>query len=106
MTAENGSLMVDGSITSGHLPKSPSTQEAHPWKAVVRTFVAAGAGVLVAWLARTIGIDLAGLEGPIVDSATAAVWAFITGLVQWLLTHPKLLPFWESIGLGTGVEKE
>jgi len=93
-------------MTESTLTPGPSTQEAHPWRAVVRTFVAAGAGVLLAWLARTIGIDLAGLEGPIVDSATAAVWAFITGLVQWLLTRPNLLPFWRSIGLGTGVEKE
>ncbi|KUG57763.1 hypothetical protein [Nesterenkonia jeotgali] len=86
--------------------KGPSTQEAHPWKAVVRTFVAAGVGIAVAWLARTFGIDISGLEGALADSLTATVWALVTGAVQWALTRPRFMPFFESIGLGTGVEAE
>lgn len=84
--------------------RGPSTQEAHPWRAVVRTFVAAGVGIAIAWLARTFGIDLSGLEGAVADALTATVWAVVTGFIQWLLTRPKLMPFFEAIGLGTGVE--
>ena len=84
----------------------PSTQEAHPWRAVVRTFVAAAVGVAVAWLVRVLGIDLTPLSQPIIDSLTAAAWAFGTGLVQWLLTRPGLQPGLEAIGLGTGVHAE
>lgn len=82
------------------------TQVAHPWKAVLRTFVASGVGVALAWLARTFGIDLAELDAAIVDSLTVAVWAVGLGVAQWLLTHPRVMPVLEAIGLGTGVEKE
>lgn len=84
----------------------PPTQVAHPWKSVVRTFVAAGVGVAVAWLVRTLGVDLTILSQPIIDSVTAAAWAVGTGLVQWVLTRPGFQPFLASIGLGTGVESE
>lgn len=83
-----------------------STQEAHPWRAVVRTFVAAGVGVAVAWLVRVFGVDLTPLSQPIIDSLTAAAWAVGTGVVQWLLTRPGLQPGLEVIGLGTGVHVE
>lgn len=87
------------------VPGTP-TQVAHPWKAVVRTLVASGVGVALAWTARVLGIDLAGLEAEIVNSLSLGVWALITGAVQWLLSRPKLQGFWTAIGLGTGVEKE
>lgn len=86
-------------------PGTP-TQVAHPGKAVVRTVVAWAAGFGIAWLARVVGIDLTDLSQPIVDSLTVGVWGIVTSFVQWLLTRPRLLPFWEAIGLGTGVEKE
>ena len=86
-------------------PGTP-TQVAHPGKAVLRTFVAAGVGIVLAWLFRVLGIDLMGLEGAIVDALTAAVWTVVTGLIQWALTRPGLMPFWRAIGLGTGVENE
>lgn len=82
-------------------PGTP-TQVAHPWRSVVRTFVAAGVGVAVAWLVRVLGIDLTPLSQPIVDSLTAAAWAVGTGVVQWLLTRPGLQPGLAVIGLGTG----
>lgn len=84
------------------------TQVAHPWRSVLRTFVAAAVGVAVAWIARTLGIDLAELQRAIVDSITAVVWALATGAVQWLLTREgveawlrKYVPL-----LATGVHKE
>lgn len=83
-----------------------STQETHPWRSVVRTFVAAGVGVAVAWLVRVLGVDLTPLSQPIIDSLTAAAWAVGTGVVQWLLTRPGLQPGLEVIGLGTGVHVE
>ena len=86
-------------------PGTP-TQVAHPWKAVVRTLLAYVVGGAVAWLAHTLGIDLTGLEPAIVDSLALGVWTLVTGLVQWLLTRPRLQPFWAALGLGTGVEKE
>ena len=85
---------------------TPSTQEAHPWRAVVRTFVAAAVGVAVAWLVRVLGVDLTPLSQPIIDSLTAAAWAVGTGVVQWLLTRPWAQPALEVIGLGTGVHAE
>lgn len=86
-------------------PGTP-TQVAHPWKAVLRTIIASGVGVAIAWLARTLGIDLTEWSVGIIDSITAAAWAVGTALFQWLLTRPTLLPFWEAVGLGTGAEKE
>lgn len=82
------------------------TQTAHPWRSVLRTFVAAGVGVAVAWLVRVLGIDLAPFSQPIIDSLTAAAWAVGTGLVQWLLTRPWAQPVLEAVGLGTGVHTE
>lgn len=86
-------------------PGTP-TQTAHPWRSVLRTFVAAAVGVAVAWLVRVLGVDLTPLAQPIIDSLTAAAWAVGTGLVQWLLTRPGLQPGLEAIGLGTGVHVE
>lgn len=86
-------------------PGTP-TQVAHPWKAVLRTFVAAGVGVAVAWLVRALGVDLTLLSQPIIDSLTAGAWAVATGFAQWLLTRPGLQPALRVIGLGTGVERE
>lgn len=82
------------------------TQVAHPGKAILRTFVASGVGIATAWVARVIGVDLTELSEEIVTGITVAVWALVLGVVQWLLTRPKLLPFWEAIGLGTGAETE
>jgi len=82
------------------------TQVAHPGRAILRTFVAALVGVVLAWVVRTVGVDLAGFSDVIVDSLTAAAWAVGTGVIQWLLSHPRLQRFFEIIGLGTGVEKE
>lgn len=87
-------------------PTTTPTQVAHPWRAALRTFVAAAVGVTLAWLVRTLGIDLTGMSEPIIDSLTAAAWAAGTGFVQWLLTRPRLLPFFEVVGLGTGFETE
>lgn len=89
-----------------HIATGTPTQVAHPWKSVVRTFVAAAVGIGVAWLVRTLGVDLTALSQPIIDSLTTGAWAVATGLAQWLLTRPKLQPLWAAIGLGTGVEKE
>lgn len=87
------------------VPGTP-TQVAHPWRAVVRTLVASAVGVALAWLVRSVGIDLTALSEPMVDSLTTAVWVAGTGLVQWLLTRPRLQPVLAVIGLSTGVEKE
>ena len=86
-------------------PGTP-TQSAHPWRSVLRTFVAAAVGVALAWLVRVLGVDLTPLSQPIIDSLTAGAWAVGTGLVQWLLTRPGLQPGLEAIGLGTGVHAE
>lgn len=82
------------------------TQVAHPWRAVVRTFVAAAVGVALAWVARTVGVDLTQWEQGITDSVTAAAWAVGTGVVQWALSHPRLQGFLRVIGLDTGVDRE
>lgn len=62
------------------------TQLAHPGRAVLRFVVAWLVGLGVAWLARTVGLDLTELSGPIVDSVTAGVALVIASLVQWFLT--------------------
>lgn len=82
------------------------TQVAHPAKAIIRTFVASAVAVVIAWVARVLGVDLTEFDQVIVDGITLAVWAVMLGFVQWLLTRPTLLPFFEAVGLGTGVEKE
>lgn len=89
-----------------HRAVPTSTQEAHPWRSVVRTFVAAAVGVALAWLVRVLGVDLGSLSDPIVDSLTAGVWVVGTGFVQWILTRPWAQPVLEAIGLGTGVHTE
>ena len=89
-----------------HRATPVSTQETHPWRSVVRTFVAAAVGVALAWLVRTLGVDLTALSQPIIDSLTAAAWAVGTAFVQWLLTRPWAQPVLEAIGLGTGVHTE
>lgn len=89
-----------------HIATCTPTQVAQPWKTVIRTFVAAAVGIAVAWLVRTLGVDLTALSQPIIDSLTTGAWAVATGLAQWLLTRPRLQSFWAAIGLGTGVEKE
>ena len=89
-----------------HRATPVSTQEAHPWRSVVRTFVAAAVGVVLAWLVRVLGVDLTPLSQPIIDSLTAAAWAVGTALVQWVLTRPWAQPFLEAIGLGTGVHTD
>ena len=86
--------------------RATSTQEAHPWRSVLRTFVAAAVGVALAWLVRVLGVDLTALSQPIIDSLTAAAWAVGTALVQWVLTRPWAQPALEVIGLGTGVHTE
>lgn len=90
------------------LPPAPGTptQVAHPWRAVVRTVVAAAVAAALTWLARVTGIDLLPLSGAIIDSLTIAFWTVLTGLVQWLLTRPQLQPLLRAIGLGTGAEDE
>ena len=93
--------MTDQPVTTG-----TPTQVAHPWRSVLRTFIAAGVGVAVAWLVRALGVDLTALSQPIIDSLTAGAWAVGTGLVQWLLTRPALQPALAAIGLGTGVHAE
>ena len=89
-----------------HRAVPTSTQEAHPWRSVLRTFVAAGVGVGIAWLIRVLGVDLSPFSQPMIDSLTAAAWAVGTGLVQWVLTRPWAQPVLEAVGLGTGVHAE
>ncbi|WP_010550537.1 hypothetical protein [Brachybacterium paraconglomeratum] len=89
-----------------HRAVPTSTQEAHPWRSVVRTFVAAAVGVALAWLVRALGVDLTPLSESIINSLTAAAWAVGTAFVQWLLTRPWAQPFLEAVGLGTGVHTE
>lgn len=87
------------------VPGTP-TQVQHPWKSVVRTFVAAAVGVALAWLVRVLGVDLTALSPQIIDSLTAGAWAAGTGFAQWLLTRHGLQPALRVIGLGTGVDSE
>lgn len=82
------------------------TQVAHPWRAVIRTILAWVVGLLVAWLARTIGIDLTELSEAMTDSLTVGVWAVVTGFTQWLLTRPAVVKILEFTPLSTGVETE
>lgn len=87
-------------------PGTP-TQVAHPWRAVLRTFVAALIGGAVIWLA-SLGIDLKPLEGAMVESVTAIAYAAVTGFFTWLLARPKVDAFVEKYmpWLATGVHTE
>ena len=83
------------------------TQVAHPWRAVLRTFVAAIVGVVVTWLAG-VGIDLEALAPAITDSITYGLFTLVTGVVTGVLAHPavntwveRYVPF-----LATGVHTE
>ena len=83
------------------------TQVAHPWRAVLRTFVAAVVGVVVTWLAG-VGVDLEALAPAITDSLTYGLFTLVTGVVTGVLAHPavnawveKWVPF-----LATGVHTE
>lgn len=88
-------------------PGTP-TQVAHPWRAVLRTFVASGVGVAVAWVARTLGIDLTEFTPAIIDSLTFVVWTGFTVLAQWLLTLPGVEEWLRRYlpALATGVHTE
>lgn len=86
-------------------PGTP-TQVAHPWRSVIRVFVAWGLGLAVAWLARTLGIDLTDLEPAMVDSLTVGVWGVATGFAQWLLTRPGVERLLSGTPLSTGVDTE
>lgn len=89
-------------------PAGTPTQIAHPWRAVLRTFIAAAVAVGIAWAARTLGIDLTEWSEGIVDSITTVVAGVALGAVQWLLTRPWVEAFLrEYVGfLATGVHKE
>lgn len=83
------------------------TQVAHPWRAVLRTFVAAIVGVVITWLAG-VGIDLEALAPAITESITLGLFTLVTGVVTGVLAHPavnewveRFLPF-----LATGVHTE
>ena len=64
-----------------------STQVTHPWRSVLRTLIASAVGAILAWTARTFGIDLTGFSTEMVDSLTAFVWAAGTSMAQWALTR-------------------
>ena len=83
------------------------TQVAHPWRAVLRTFVAAIVGEAITWLAG-LGIDLEALAPAITESITLGLFTLATGVVTGVLAHPgvnrwveRFLPF-----LATGVHTE
>lgn len=57
-------------------------------------------------VARVAGVELAEFEGALVEVITVSVWTVLLAFIQWLLTRPTLMPFFEAIGLGTGVENE
>lgn len=94
-------------MTTTPVPGTP-TQVAHPWRAVLRTLVAAGVGVVVAWVARTLGVDLTDFTEAIVDSITGVAWLLATGVVQWLLTRQGVEAWLRRYapGLATGVHRE
>ena len=86
---------------------STPTQVAHPWRAVLRTFVAAVVGAAITWLAG-IGIDLEALAPAITESITLGLFTLVTGVMTGVLAHPavnkwveRYLPF-----LATGVHTE
>lgn len=86
------------------------TQVAHSGRAVLRFIVAWAVGLGIAFLARTIGLDLTEMSGPIIDGITAGLALVISSAVQWLLTRPRVEAFLargraRSI-LATGVHTE
>lgn len=92
---------------TNHSQQGKPTQVAHPWRAVLRTFVAAIVGVAITWLAG-VGIDLEALAPAITDSLTYGLFTLVTGVVTGILAHPavnawveKWVPF-----LATGVHTE
>ena len=88
-------------------PGTP-TQVAHPWRSVVRTLVATATGIVLAWLARTLGIDLTDFSDAMIDSITGFVWGVGTAFAQWVLTRPAVERFLQRFlpGLATGVHTE
>ena len=92
---------------SNHSQPGQPTQVVHPWRAVLRTFVAAAVGSVVTWLAG-VGIDLEALAPAITDSLTLGLFTLVTGVMTGVLAHPavnawveKWVPF-----LATGVHTE
>ncbi len=101
-----GELVVIDGATGKVIPEGTPTQVAHPWRAILRTILAAVVGSLLAWVVRTFGLDLAPFSDGIVDSLTGVVWAAATALVQWLLVHPALQGFWRAVRLDPGTSRE
>jgi len=93
------------------LPPGVPTQVAHPWRAVLRTIVAAVAGwavtLLIAVLAHW-GIDISHLETELVASTITVLSTVLTGVFTWLLTRPRVEGFLERVlpFLATGVHTE
>ena len=87
--------------------QSQPTQVAHPWRAVLRTFVAAVVGVVITWLAG-LGIDLEALAPAITDSITLGLFTLVTGVVTGVLAHPTVNTWVERYlpWLATGVHTE
>ena len=83
------------------------TQVAHPWRAVLRTFVAAFVGAAITWLAG-LGIDLEALAPAITESITLVLFTLVTGVVTGVLAHPAVNKFVERYlpFLATGVHTE
>lgn len=105
-TLRASDLYQDIAIPAPAKPGQP-TQVAHPWRAVLRTFVAAAVGSLITWLA-SIGIDLEALAPAITESITLGLFTLVTGVMTGVLAHPavnkwveRYLPF-----LATGVHTE
>lgn len=86
------------------VPGTP-TQVAHPWRSVLRVFVAAAVAVGVRWLADR-GLDLTALSEAMVDSISNALGAAALGGVQWLLTRPWMERFLSGTPFSTGVDTE
>lgn len=108
-TLRASDLYQDIAIPAQPTPTEPGkpTQVAHPWRAVLRTFVAAAVGSLITWLA-SIGIDLEALAPAITESITLGLFTLVTGVMTGVLAHPavnkwveRYLPF-----LATGAHTE
>lgn len=92
---------------SNQIQPGQPTQVAHPWRAVLRTFVAAVVGSVVTWLAG-VGIDLEALAPAITESVTLGLFTLVTGVVTGVLAHPAVNTFVERYlpFLATGVHTE